>query len=309
MAATDPIAAGLDPTAQRVEPGGSPRNASRARLIWLRLRATRRFWVGAVVVLGMMVWAVVGLWISRWTPDFQDLINSSTPPSSLHWFGTDDIGQDIYAQTVSGLRKSLVIGLIAGPAGTAIAAFVGAFAGYLGGRADAVISWFINLLLVLPVFFVLVLLSPVFKSLSFLALTAFIALFSWMVMAQVIRSQTKSLRDREFVKAARFMGVGTGTIIRRHVLPNVASLLIVDATLGVVAAINSETALSYFGFGVQRPDVSLGVLLADGTPSATTRPWMFLFPALVLIVLLFAVSLIGDALRDAVDPTSGSTSD
>jgi peptide/nickel transport system permease protein len=202
-----------------------------------------------------------------------------------------------------------VIGLIAGPAGTAIAAFVGAFAGYLGGKADAVISWFINLLLVLPVFFVLVLLSPVFKSLSFLALTAFIALFSWMVMAQVIRAQTKSLRDREFVKAARFMGVGTGTIIRRHVLPNVASLLIVDATLGVVAAINSETALSYFGFGVQRPDVSLGVLLADGTPSATTRPWMFLFPALVLIVLLFAVSLIGDALRDAVDPTSGSTSD
>ncbi len=169
------------------------------------------------------------------------------------------------------------------------------------------ISWFINLLLVLPVFFVLVLLSPIFKSLSFLALTAFIALFSWMIMAQVIRAQTKSLRDREFVKAARFMGVSTPTIIRRHVLPNVASLLIVDATLGVVAAINSETALSYFGFGVQRPDVSLGVLLADGTPSATTRPWMFLFPALVLVVLLFAVSLIGDALRDAVDPTSGST--
>ena len=153
------------------------------------------------------------------------------------------------------------------------------------------------------------LLSPLFKSASFIVLTAFIALFSWMVMAQVIRSQTKSLRDREFVKAARFMGVGTGTIIRRHIIPNVASLLIIDATLGVVAAIEAETTLSYFGFGILRPEVSLGVLLADGTASATTRPWMFVFPALVLVLLLFAVSLVGDALRDAVDPTSGATNE
>jgi peptide/nickel transport system permease protein len=310
MAVIDPLGpVDVDLTADLVEPGKSPRRASRAMLIWLRLRSTPRFWVGAVVVLLMILWAIIGLWLTKWSPTDQDLINASTGPSSVHWFGTDDIGQDIYAETVSGLRKSLVIGLIAGPAGTLIAAFVGAFAGYLGGKADAVISWFINLLLVLPAFFILVLLSPVFKSLSFLVLTAFIALFSWMIMAQVIRAQTKSLRDREFVKAARFMGVGTGKIIRRHIIPNVASLLIIDATLGVVAAIDSETALSYFGFGVQRPQVSLGLLLADGTPSATTRPWMFLFPAIVLIVLLFAVSLVGDALRDAVDPTSGSTND
>ena len=278
-------------------------------LIWYRLRATPRFWIGAIVVVGMIIWAIIGLRLTQWSPTDQDLINASTGPSSLHWFGTDDIGQDIYAETVSGLRKSLVIGLIAGPASTLIAAFVGAFAGYLGGRWDAVISWFINLLLVIPAFFILVLLSPVFKSLSFLVLTAFIALFTWMVMAQVIRAQTKTLRDREFVKAARFMGVGTGQIIRRHIIPNVASLLIIDATLGVVAAIDSETALSYFGFGVQRPEVSLGLLLADGTPSATTRPWMFIFPAIVLIVLLFAVSLVGDALRDAVDPTSGNSNE
>ncbi len=308
MAATDPLGpVDVDLTADLVEPSKTPRRASRATLIWLRLRATPRFWLGAVVVVAMIIWAIVGLWFTPLSPTDQDLINASTGPSSMHWFGTDDIGQDIYAETVSGLRKSLVIGLIAGPAATLIAAFVGAFAGYLGGKADAVISWCINLLLVLPAFFILVLLSPVFKSLSFLVLTFFIALFGWMIMAQVIRAQTKSLRDREFVKAARFMGVSTGTIIRRHIIPNVASLLIIDATLGVVAAIDAETALSYFGFGVQRPQVSLGLLLADGTPSATTRPWMFVFPAIVLIVLLFAVSLVGDALRDAVDPTSGSS--
>jgi peptide/nickel transport system permease protein len=310
MTVTDPVGPlEVDVTADLVDSRKAPRSASRATLIWRRLRATPRFWVGAVIVALMILWAIFGLLITQWSPTDQDLINASTPPSSVHWFGTDDIGQDIYAETVSGLRKSLVIGLIAGPASTLIAAFVGAFAGYLGGKVDGVISWFINLLLVLPAFFILILLSPIFKSLSFLVLTAFIALFTWMIMAQVIRAQTKSLRDREFVKAARYMGVGTGQIIRRHIIPNVASLLIIDATLGVVAAIDSETALSYFGFGIQRPQVSLGLLLADGTPSATTRPWMFIFPAIVLIVLLFAVSLVGDALRDAVDPTSGQSHD
>jgi peptide/nickel transport system permease protein len=310
MAVTDPFGpVEVDLTAELVEPGKGPRRASRSMLIWYRLRSSPRFWLGAAVVVGMIVWAITGLWFTHWSPSDQDLINASTGPTSTHWFGTDDIGEDIYAETVSGLRKSLVIGLIAGPAATLISGFVGAFAGYLGGKIDAIISWFINLMLVLPAFFLLVLFSPIFKSLSFLVLTAFIALFGWMVMAQVIRAQTKSLRDREFVKAARFMGVSTGKIIRRHIIPNVASLLIIDATLGVVYAINSETALSYFGFGIQRPDVSLGLLLADGTPSATTRPWIFLFPAIVLIVLLFAVSLVGDALRDAVDPTSGNTSD
>jgi len=308
MATTDPtLPLDVDVTATLIDPDKAPRSASRARLIWRRLAATPRFWLGATVVAGMIVWAIVGLWICQWSPTDQDLINASTGPSATHWFGTDDIGQDIYAETVSGLRKSLVIGLLAGPASTMISAFVGSFAGYAGGKTDAVISWLINLILVLPAFFILVLLSPIFKSLSFLALTAFIALFSWMIMAQVIRAQTKSLREREFVKAARFMGVSTGKILRRHIIPNVASLLIIDATLGVVAAIGAETALSYFGFGIERPQVSLGVLLADGTPSATTRPWMFVFPAAVLVLLLFAVSLVGDALRDAVDPTSGST--
>jgi peptide/nickel transport system permease protein len=310
MAITDPAApVGVDVAAGLVGPEQAPPNSSRARLIWLRLRSTSRFWVGASVLVAMMIWAAVGLLIAQWSPADQDLINSSVGPTATHWFGTDDIGQDIYAETVSGLRKSLVVGLIAGPASSLISAFVGAFAGYVGGKTDAVISWLINLLLVLPAFFILVLLSPVFKSFSFVVLTAFIALSSWMVMAQVIRAQTKSLRDREFVKAARFMGVGTHRIIRRHIIPNLASLLIIDATLGVVAAIGSETALSYFGFGITRPQISLGVLLAEGTPSATTRPWMFLFPATVLILLLFAVSLVGDALRDAVDPMSGTTRD
>ena len=308
MGTSEP-AIGFDPTAQLLPPDKAPKRASRNKLIWLRLKATPRFWVGAITVGIIIVWAIAGPWFYAYKFDDQDAFNMGMGPSNLHWFGTDSIGQDIYAQTLVGLRKSLVIGLVAGPLGTLIAAFVGAFAGYLGGKTDAAISWLINLLLVLPSFFILVLISPMLKSLSWVALTFFIAAFGWMVMAQVIRAQTKSLRDREFVTAARFMGVGTGKIIRRHIIPNVASLLIIDATLGVVYAIGAETALSYFGFGIQPPQVSLGTLLADGTPSAVTQAWLFVFPAAALVILLFAVSLVGDALRDAVDPTSGAHRD
>ena len=282
---------------------------SRNALVWLRLRRMPRFWIGFAVVLAIIFWAFVGPLFYPYSITDRDALNMGMGPTLLHWFGTNSIGQDIYAQTLSGLQKSLVIGLVAGPAATIIAAVIGSTAGYVGGWVDRVIQWFILLLLVIPAFFLFILLSPLIKGLSWVVLMLYIALFSWMIMAQVVRSQTRSLRNRDFVRAARYMGMPTGAILRRHIIPNMASLLIIDATLGVVSAIMSETALSYFGFGIQKPDVSLGTLLADGTAAAVTRPWLFVFPALVLIVLLFAISLVGDALRDAIDPTSGMNRD
>lgn len=282
---------------------------SRGRLIWNRLVHTPRFWIGAVALSIIVLWAVFGPMFYPVDAFSRDPLNMGMGPTQLHWFGTNNIGQDIYAQTLIGLQKSLVIGLIAGPLGTLIAAVVGSVAGYVGGVVDSVLVWLINLLLVLPSFILLVILSPLFKDLSWVFLTVFLAGFSWMIMAQVIRSQTRSLRGRDFVKAARYMGVPMPTILARHIIPNVASLLIIDATLGVVAMIMAETSLSYFGFGIRAPDVSLGTLLSEGTGAAVTRPWLFVFPAGVLIATLFAVSLIGDALRDAVDPTSGVNRD
>lgn len=287
----------------------SVRPLSRGRLIWRRLTRASRFWVGATAIAVILLWAIVGPLLYPYNATGRDPLNMGLGPTQLHWFGTNNIGQDLYAQTLVGLQKSLVIGLIAGPLGTLIAAVVGSVAGYLGGVVDRVLVWCINLLLVLPSFILLVILSPLFKGLSWVFLTLFIAGFSWMIMAQVVRSQTRSLRDRDFVKAARYMGVPMPTILGRHIIPNVASLLIIDATLGVVASILAETGLSYFGFGIRAPDVSLGTLLAEGTSAAVTRPWLFVFPAGVLILTLFAVSLIGDALRDAVDPTSGVNRD
>lgn len=273
-----------------------------------RTFSSTQAWIGLGVIALIAIWAWVGP-IFAPDPLTTDPLAFSQGPSADHWFGTNDIGQDVYAQTLVGLQKSLVIGFVAGPVATLIAGFVGAIAGYVGGFWDKVVVWIIDLLLVLPAFYILVLLSPVFKSLSWVALVVGIALFSWMVMARVIRGQTMSLRERDFVKAARYMGVGTFTIIRRHIIPNVASLLIIDATLGVGAAILFESTLSYFGFGIHAPDVSLGTLLAAGTSAAVTRPWLFVFPAAVLVVTVLATSLLGDALRDAIDPTSGANRD
>ena len=282
---------------------------TRNGLVWLRLKKMPRFWIGLVVVVLIVVWAFLGPLLYPYGIADRDPLNMGLGPTLLHWFGTNSIGQDIYAQTLAGLQKSLVIGFVAGPSATIIAAIVGSTAGYIGGWVDRIIQWFILLLLVIPAFFLFILLSPLIKGLSWIVLMFYIALFSWMIMARVVRSQTRSLRNRDFVRAARYMGMPTRTILGRHIIPNMASILIIDATLGIVVAIMSETSLSYFGFGIQKPDVSLGTLLADGTAAAVTRPWLFVFPAFVLIALLFAISLVGDALRDAIDPTSGMNRD
>jgi peptide/nickel transport system permease protein len=280
------------------------KSLSRSGLIWRRLRGKTRFWIGGGALVIIVLWAVVGPLFTPWTVDFEDANYFNYPPTIIHWFGTDQLGHDLLVQTMAGLQKSLIIGFIAGPLSTLLAAIVGSIAGYIGGKTDAVISWFINLMLVLPSFFILVLLFP-FTHGSWVVMMFFLALTDWMIMAQVIRSQTKSLREREFVKAARYMGFNAWTVVTKHIIPNVASLLIIDAALGVGGMVLAEATLSFFGFGVQAPDVSLGTLLSNAEGAAATRTWLFVYPAGFLVVLLLAVSLVGDALRDAIDPTSG----
>lgn len=282
------------------------RAPSRSRLVIRRLRHMPRFWIGCGFFALIAAWAIFGNTINIYGPADQDVYALNSAPSAEHWFGTDNVGLDLYARVVEGLRRSLLIGLFAGLISTTMAALVGSLAGYLGGRAEMALVWVINFMLVLPAFYVLLILAPALANLSWVAIIVVIGFTTWMITAQVVRSQTKALRNLDYVMAARFMGVGTGTILVRHIIPNVASLLIVDATLGVVGGILAETGLSYFGLGVQPPQVSLGTLLQAGTPAAVTRPWLFAFPALALVLTLTAVSLMADALRDAFDPTSGA---
>jgi peptide/nickel transport system permease protein len=280
------------------------KSVSRNGMIWRRLKAMPRFWIGAGVLVFLVLFAFVGPLLSPWEFSEQDVLYFNYPPTTVHWFGTDQLGHDVLTQTMVGLQKSLLIGFIAGPLATILSALVGSFAGYVGGAADRAIVWFIDLMLVLPAFFILIILYPFFRGASWIVMTFFLALTGWMIMAQVVRSQTRSLRERDFVKAARYMGFGPWTVVTRHIIPNVASLLIIDATLGIGAMILAETSLSFFGFGIQLPDVSLGSLLDAGDAAAVTRPWLFLAPASIVVILLLAINLVGDALRDAVDPTS-----
>jgi len=258
---------------------------------------------GAVLVL-LFVVAFLAPVFYPWDYRAQDDLALLTPPSPAHWFGTNQLGEDLFAGSIRGLQKSLVIGLLVGVISTAFAATVGAAAGYFGKAVDRALMWVVDLLLVLPSFLIIAILSPAFRGKSWLLLVVLLSGFSWMITARIVRGMTLTLREREYIKAARFMGLPAWKIITRHLIPNMASLLIIDATLSVGAAILAESALSFFGFGIQPPDVSVGTLIANGTDSALTFPWLFLFPAGLLTLTVLAVNFLGDGLRDALDPSS-----
>jgi peptide/nickel transport system permease protein len=259
---------------------------------------------GLVSVVLLYAFAFLGPYLTHWGYAEQDPMAYLTPPSGDHWFGTTQIGEDVFAQTVRGLQKSLTIGLLVGVISTGLAAVVGATAGYFGGWPDRALMWVVDLLLVLPSFLIISIMSPAFRGGTWLIFVVLLAAFAWLITARIVRGMTLSLREREFVLAARFMGVPAWRIIARHIVPNMASLLIVDATITVGTAILLETGLSYFGFGVQPPDVSLGTLIADGTSSALTFPWLFLFSGGLLVLTVLSVNFVGDGLRDALDPNS-----
>jgi len=277
---------------------------SRGQLIRRRFFRNKTAVFGLGVIAFMFVFAFGGPYIGQWSYSENDFSSLLKGPSWSHWFGTTQVGVDVFAQTTRGLQKSLIIGLLVAVFSTGLSAIVGAFAGYLGGRTDKSIMWFVDLLLVLPSFLVLVILSRFYQGKTWLLLVVGLTIFDWMITARVIRGLAMSLRERDFVRAARYMGVSTRKIIFRHLLPNMASVLIIAATLNVGGAILAETGLSYLGFGVAAPDVSLGTLIAEGTGAALTYPWLFLFAGSILVLTVLAVSFIGDGLRDAFDPGS-----
>ncbi|WP_219471788.1 ABC transporter permease [Nonomuraea rhizosphaerae] len=280
------------------------RAPSRLRTVARRFLGSAQGRIGAAVLLLLFLLALAGPSLGKWSYTDKDFTAFLSPPSSEHWFGTLQTGADVYAVTLRGMRKSLVVGLLAALVSTALAAVAGAFAGYFSGWTDRTLTWGADLLLVLPAFLILAVMSPLFGAGQWVLFVVMLALFLWMITSKVVRGMTISLKQREFIQAARYMGVSPVRIIFRHVLPNLSSLLIVDATLNVSAAILTETSLSYFGFGIQPPDVSFGTLIADGSRTAVYAPWTFWFVAGLLVVTVLAVNLVGDALRDAFDPGS-----
>jgi peptide/nickel transport system permease protein len=280
----------------------------RRQLVLRRLRRNRAAMASLIVLALLFVAAFLSPTIyeaiTGWSYSGQDFTAFLQPPSAEHWFGTTQIGGDVFAQTMRGLQKSLLIGLLVAVISTGLAAVVGAVAGYFGGWVDRTLMWIVDLLLVIPSFLIIAIISGNLQGASWLILVVLIAVFAWMITARIIRGMTLSLREREFVQAARYSGVSSAGIIFRHLIPNMSSLLIIDATIAVASAIIAESGLSYFGFGVKPPDVSLGTLIAEGTRSAFTFPWLFMFAGGLLVLTTLAVSVFGDGLRDALDPAS-----
>ncbi|MCW2878398.1 MAG: peptide transporter permease [Sphaerisporangium sp.] len=275
---------------------------SRTRVVAGRFFRTRQGRLGFGLLVFMFLLAFLGPVLYPWSYTDMDFSAFMQPPSLDHWFGTLQTGSDVYAVTLRGAQKSLIVGLLVAVLSTGLAAVVGSFAGYFLGWTDRTLMWVADLLLVLPAFLILAIMSPLFTGGRWPLFVIMLALFLWMVTSKIVRGMTKAIKEREYIKAARFMGVPPSAIIFRHVMPNLASLLIVDATLNVSAAILTETSLSYFGFGIQPPDVSLGGLIADGSRTALYAPWTFWFAAGGLIITILSVNLIGDSLRDAFDP-------
>ena len=276
---------------------------SRRTLVLRRFARNRPAMASLVILVLLFVGCYALPPLLPWSYTDLDFYALQDPPSTEHWFGTNALGQDLLAQILRGMQKSMLIGLCVAVISTGIAATIGAIAGYFGGWRDRALMWVVDLLLVVPSFILIAIITPRTKNSANVALLiVLLAGFSWMVSSRMVRGLTMSLREREFVQAARYMGVPSRRIITRHIVPNVASILIIDAALNVGVAILAETGLSFLGFGVQPPDVSLGTLIADGTNSATTFPWVFLFPAGVLVLIVVCANLTGDGLRDALDP-------
>lgn len=295
-------------TTDSARSGVKPEEFASRRTLVLRRFARNRGAMASLVILAVLFIGCYALPpLLPWSYTDLDFYALQDPPSTDHWFGTNALGQDLFAQILRGMQKSMLIGVCVAVISTGIAATVGSIAGYFGGWRDRTLMWLVDLLLVVPSFILIAILTPITKSsANVILLIVLLAGFSWMVSSRMVRGLTMSLREREFVQAARYMGVPSRRIITRHIIPNVASILIIDAALNVAVAILAETGLSFLGFGIQPPDISLGTLIADGTKSATTFPWVFLFPAGVLVLILVCANLTGDGLRDALDPGSAT---
>ncbi len=286
------------------------------RSLWID--AWRRLLRNRAAVLSMAVLGVIALMallaplLSRYAYDAQNYTLISCAPNwwhgtaacnagGSHWFGTDNLGRDLFVRVLYGARVSLSVGLVATLVSLVIGIAYGATAGYLGGRIDTLMMRVVDVLYALPFIFFVIILMVVFHR-NFYLLFVAIGAIEWLTMARIVRGQTLSIKQKEFIEAARAGGVGTFNIILRHIVPNVMGPVVVYVTLTIPAVILAESFLSFLGLGIQEPLTSWGVLIADGKEQMETAPWLLLFPAGFMAVTLFCFNFIGDGLRDALDP-------
>ena len=272
---------------------------------WKRLRRNRLAVAGGVIVIVVLVLALAGPWLvyqhNGFTYQTQDLSIRLADPSWLHPLGTDILGRDLLARLLYGSRVSLLVGLIATMVSLVIGVTYGAVAGYFGGRTDDVMMRIVDVIYSLPYIILVVILLALFERSLFLLFAALGAV-SWLTMARIVRGQVLSLKNEQFIEAARSIGVSNIKIIFRHIVPNTLGPVIVYATLTVPSVILQEAFLSFLGLGVQPPTPSWGVLASEGAQAIAVHPLLLIAPGAMMALTLFSLNFLGDGLRDALDP-------
>ena len=270
-------------------------------VIGKRFSKNRLAVLGAAIVLCLITVALSAPFIAPYDPSKIDVYNVLSPPSAGHLLGTDELGRDLFSRVIWGSRVSLKVGIVAVGIAIMIGIIVGSLAGFYGGKVDAVLMRFVDIMLAFPTFFLILAVIAILEP-SIFTIMAVIGVTSWMEVARLVRAEFLTLKERDFVDAARAIGVGNTRLIFRHILPNALSPVLVSATFGVAGAILVESGLSFLGLGVQPPDPSWGNILTSGKDNIEIAWWLSLYPGLAILITVLSYNLVGEGLRDALDP-------
>lgn len=279
-----------------------PALRSQRSIIWTKFRRHRAAMISAVVLAILTAMVFAAPLIAPYEFDAIDLPNKQQPPTWDHPLGTDDLGRDLYTRILYGGRISLTIGIFAALVSTLFGAFLGAVAGFYGGRIDNLVMRFTDIAIAIPSLPLLIVLSS-YSNAAIPSMILIIALLSWMSTARVVRGAVHSVKTQEFIVAARMLGEHNRTIIWRHIIPNVAGPIIVGATLGVGGAIIIESSLSFLGLGILPPTPTWGNMLQDSQSTMASKPWLTIFPGLAILTTVLCINFLGEGLHDALDPT------
>jgi peptide/nickel transport system permease protein len=309
-------AEGSKSTAIAVEPApGDDRSYSQGQLV------RRRFFrhkgamasIAVLVVIIVVAFTSIGFGpIPGWWPHDYSLAGTVVDggrPSWAHPFGQDTVGKDYFALVMRGTQQSIIIAVGVGLISTFLGTLIGALAGFYRGWIEALLMRLTDLFIIIPLLVFAAVLGKIASGAGIWGLTVVLGLVTWTGLARLVRAEVLSLREREFVTAARAVGTGASRIITKHILPNAIGVIIVSSTLAIASAILLETSLSFLGFGVQAPDTSLGLLISEYQNAFTTRPWLFWWPGMMILAIALAVNFLGDGLRDAFDPRQNRSKD
>jgi peptide/nickel transport system permease protein len=257
--------------------------------------------IGAAVVLALMTISLLAPFLSPYDPTTIDVYNVLSPPGKAHWLGTDELGRDLLSRIIWGSRVSLKVGVVAVGIALMIGILVGSVAGFYGGKVDALLMRFVDIMLAFPTFFLILAVIAILEP-NIYTIMAVIGVTGWMDVARLVRAEFLSLKERDFVDAGRAIGISNARLIFRHILPNALSPVFVAATFGVAGAILTESGLSFLGLGVQPPDPSWGNILTSGKDNIEIAWWLSLYPGLAILITVLSYNLVGEGLRDALDP-------